>query len=193
MVGIYRPKSDQVGALQWHGSLDEEMRKFLSGHEWEVTSTRRLYIAGHGLAWPGDYIVKSEDGNLYVMNGDGFHKAYGCVEEENEVNQPAYKSIPYSEDVGHAAFEDFKNEFHSQMGKGARKYGTSLQTFNNRSMFKDCLQELVDAVNYLEGLQMQYMELRKASWDVVEHEHGFYIDRLESLLTAGKVDDKDAS
>ncbi len=71
-------------------------------------------------------------------------------------------------EVAELALDDFRVQFIRQISKGFQKYGTKLNTFNKRSFYKDCLEELVDAINYLKGLELQYQKVREVAWIVVQ-------------------------
>ncbi len=66
-----------------------------------------------------------------------------------------------SEQVFNHAIEEFTVQAQTQYKKGKEKYGVVLTTFNGRDAGQDCLEELVDAVQYLTQLRMENEALKK--------------------------------
>jgi hypothetical protein len=58
-------------------------------------------------------------------------------------------------DVFPTAMHQFELTAHNQYEAGKAKYGTVLQTHNARDAGADCMQELVDAVQYLTQLRIE--------------------------------------
>lgn len=66
------------------------------------------------------------------------------------------------EEVFGKAISNFMTESVEQYKRGAEKYGTVLKTWNGRDVHKDILQELIDAVMYLEQARIEYEDLLQA-------------------------------
>jgi hypothetical protein len=83
------------------------------------------------------------------------------------------------------ALHDFVRLQQERARQGEMHYGISLATFTFRSAVRDAKEEVIDAYNYLQQIELEQITLRNAIWaletvvDVFEYHNSHYLNLPE--------------
>lgn len=88
-MGMYRKRPVVIEAVQWTGSIDEEMFDLLVGCSITLNSDKTVSIVtleGTIKVSVGDWIIKGVSGEIYPCKLDIFDKAYERVDNWRKAN-----------------------------------------------------------------------------------------------------------
>jgi hypothetical protein len=85
--------------------------------------------------------------------------------------------------------DERRNELDARESTGIRRYGTSLETFNGRDVYRDLGEELFDARAYLKQAELQYRAVVEAVKVLTRHARGEPVTgpELFAALELGRV------